>query len=197
MPPRQKAMPGCKPCPSAGRRDVQSRRFLGRTPLAWCREAEGTALAHPTLGSPHSGHCLRGGQPLSLACGDRQQKQRLRVQVQTGGQKGVQLKGITTDAPRAHPLPGTAVGVFGDISHTLCTVTTPLDGKRKPRCRVGQRPWAARRPELALRLPAAPPFVPALIRKARRARAFTPQRTGDTAFSLMAAPHHTGAMGGL
>lgn len=50
MPPRQKAMPDCKPCPSAGRRDVQSRRFLGRTPLAWCREAEDTALAHPTLG---------------------------------------------------------------------------------------------------------------------------------------------------
>lgn len=98
----------------------------------------------------------------------------------------------------------------------LETFLTPsaLDGKREPRCRVGQRPRAARRPELALGLPAAPPFGlmgtggslqdwlprrsdPALIRKARRARAFTPQRTGDTAFPLMAAPPHAGAMGGL
>lgn len=151
MPPRQKAMPGCKPCPSAGRRDVQSRRFLGRTPLAWCREAEGTALAHPTLGSPHSGHCLRGGQPLSVACGDPQQKQRLRVQVQTGGQKGVQLTGITTDAPRAHPLPGTAAGVSGDISHTLRTGRkkgTEMQGRAAaPGSEAaGARPRASRRP---------------------------------------------------
>lgn len=69
--PQEKAMPGCKLCSSAGRRGVRPRRPPSRTLLAWCGEAEGAALAHPTRG--HS-RCLGGGEPLPLACGDPQQK---------------------------------------------------------------------------------------------------------------------------
>ena len=198
MPPRQKAMPGCKPHPSAGRRGVRPRRSPSRTPLAWCGEAQGAALAHPTLGSPHLGRCLRRGQPLPLACSDPQQKRRLRVQVQTGGQEGVQLKGITSDAPRARLLPGTALGVFGNISHTLHAVTTPLDGERKPRRRVSCHP--SPRPPGDQGLPAGPassPLKPGTHQKGLQSKSLYSERTGDTAFSLTAAPHHTGATGPL
>lgn len=185
--PQEKAMPGCKPCSSAGRWGVRPRRPPSRTPLAWCGEAEGAALAHPTRG--HS-RCLGGSQTLPLACGDPQQKRRLRVQVQTGSQKGVQLKGITTGALRAQLVPSTALGVPGDISHTLLCCHYPTGWRKEPETQgqaaalgseaAGARPSASCRHSpwppgdwgLPARLASSPRPDPALVRRASRARAF-------------------------